>query len=210
VPVMIKDGRSVLFIHIPKTGGTSVERLFKKSGWEQHLHERRQDQPVLFPLLRCAPQHYHAALLAEMFDVTKFDLTVAIVRDPVARFRSEFAHRNAKVEPVDIDAERVTKWGKRILGRYQANNYHFDNHMRPQTEFLLPGTEVYRLEDGIPEMIADLNTRFDLGLRTTVKHHLKSDQRGLSSSSVEVSPELRTLLHEVYAEDFSRLDYPTT
>jgi hypothetical protein len=98
VPVMIKDGRSVLFIHIPKTGGTSVERLFKKSGWEQHL----------------------------------------------------------------------------------------------------------------PEMIADLNTRFDLGLRTTVKHHLKSDQRGLSSSSVEVSPELRTLLHEVYAEDFSRLDYPTT
>ena len=33
MPVFRQDGRAVLFVHVPKAGGSSLERLFAKSGW---------------------------------------------------------------------------------------------------------------------------------------------------------------------------------
>ena len=33
MPVFRQDGRAVLFVHVPKAGGSTLERLFAKSGW---------------------------------------------------------------------------------------------------------------------------------------------------------------------------------
>jgi hypothetical protein len=31
--VFRRDDKRVLFVHVPKTGGTSVEELFRRRGW---------------------------------------------------------------------------------------------------------------------------------------------------------------------------------
>lgn len=209
VPVMVKDGRSVLFVHIPKTGGSTIEQLFTSAGWTMHLRETRKTGPEHFSLYRCSPQHLHAAVLQELFKVNQFDIILAMVRDPVARFRSEFAHRHSgKIEAAEADTDTVSAWAERVFARWAKNPYALDNHLRPQTDFLLPRSEIYRLEDGMEAMVADLNARFDLGMPMKVPHRLRSEKRGLPSSVVQVSPELRDRLHEFYAADYGTLDYP--
>jgi hypothetical protein len=74
-------------------------------------------------------------------------------------------------------------------------------------DFLVPGAEVYRLEDGMDSIVADLNERFDLDLSTEIPRRLNSETRGLRSSAVTVSPTLEAQLREFYADDFERFGY---
>jgi hypothetical protein len=207
MPVMVKDGRAVLFVHIPKTGGTTIERLFLTSGWEMHFREGRVKRPDVFRLFRCSPQHYHAALLDEMFDISRFDVVFCMFRDPVTRFQSEFAMRHKKLAPEAATPERVATWSDRVLASYGGDPYILDNHLRPQTEFVLPGTQTYRLEDGMEAVVADLNGRFDLGLDAEIPHQRSSEKLGLATSKVQLSPALLDRVHTFYAAD-AVLGYP--
>lgn len=205
MPVLVKDGRAVLFVHIPKTGGTTIERMFTAAGWDTHFSETKRVRPQVFELFRCSPQHYHAALLTEIFDVSRFDLVAGTIRDPLARFRSEFSMRHRRLD--STDEAQVTAWADRVMARYAGNPYALDNHLRPQTEFLLPGMEIYRLEDGLATMVADLNARFDLGLDAEVPRQLTSHERGVPSSKVPITAEVRARVHEFYAADYSTFGY---
>jgi hypothetical protein len=203
---MIKDGRAVLFIHIPKTAGTAIERSFERAGWTVHYRENRRTHAETFDLLRCPPQHFQASLLTEVFALGKFDLIFATVREPIARFRSEFMMRNRKLEEPPT-SEMVDAWAERVFRRYEVNPYMFDNHLRPQHEFVLPGAEVYRLEDGLDTVTADLNARFDFGLDGKLRGLRSGNVTNFPSSAVPVSPELTDYLRTRYAADFREFGY---
>ena len=207
MPIYFKDQRAVLFVHVPKTGGTTIETLFRRAGWAQRLRETRETNPRLMDVRRCSPQHYHAAVLQELFDPGRFDAVFLMVREPLARFRSEYIMRH--VRDPRSDAASVDAWATRLLARRREDPYVLDNHLRPQHEFVLPGAEVYRLETGIEAIVADLNARFDLGLATQVPLIQSSARRaGVPSSQVQLSDELLRELGELYAEDFGRFGYP--
>jgi len=206
VPVFIQGERYVLFPHVPKTGGTSVERLFHRNGWRMHLRDAKVGKGSMHYVRRCSPQHLHAALLRELVDLSRIELCFMVVRDPIARFRSEYAMRQK--DPSKTDAASVEAWADRILARYERNPYALDNHVRPQHEFLLPGTEVFRLEDGLDTMMERLNRDHDLGVPNEVGHRLKrTDLHGMASRDVEISPALEARLREVYAEDFRQFGF---
>ena len=207
MPIFTRDDRRVLFVHVPKTGGTSIERHFTAADWTMHHRSTPKKQPALFPAYRCSPQHWHGALLSELFRLDRFEARFLVVRDPIARFRSEYVMRNT-ADP-RTDAASVEAWAERALKRYAANPYVHDNHLRPQSEFLVEDCEVYRLEDGLEAAVADLNTRFDLGLGPQVPRSFHSEKRaGVSSSDVEISPGLAERLADFYRSDYDRFGYP--
>lgn len=206
MPVYCRDEQRVLFVHVPKTGGSTVERMFRAAGWDEQLRETHKANPAVFPLRRCSPQHYQGALLAELFDLSRFDLVFLITRDPVARFRSEYLMR----QPADpaTDATSVETWARGAFARREHDPYAFDNHLRPQVEFLVPGAVVHRLEDGLDSIRDDLNARLDAGLVELGRHAMSSAKRtGVPSEAVEVSPVLDGLLRDVYAQDYAQLGY---
>ncbi len=206
VPVLTKAQQSVLFVHVPKAAGSTLERMFVRSGWKMTLRETRKTNPRLMRLRRCSPQHYHAALLQELFDVDRFDAVFTVVREPVSRFRSEYLMRN-HTDP-RTDAASVDVWADTVLSQRETDPYVLDNHLRPQHEFVLPGSQVYRLEDGLEGAVAELNERFELGLNVRIPTALSSVRRaGVSSSALEVSDRLLATLRDVYAEDFTRFGY---
>jgi hypothetical protein len=206
VPVFSKHDRSVLFVHIPKAAGSTLERMFARSGWSTALRETRKTHPQLMTVRRCSPQHYHASLLQELFDVERFHTVFTVTREPVSRFRSEYLMRNHK-DP-RTDAASVDAWADQVLGELEHDPYALDNHLRPQHEFVLPGAQVYRLEDGLEGAVRDLNERFDLGLTTPIPQALASVRRaGVSSSALELSDRLRAALRRLYAEDFAAFGY---
>jgi hypothetical protein len=206
VPVFLKDDTSLLFMHVPKTGGTTVERLFRKSGFQVGFRATRRTEPALMPLRRCSPQHLHAELIADLLRVERFEIVFMLVRDPLARFRSEYAMRNKA--DVRTDSGSVERWAAQAFEDYARDPFVFDNHLRPQHEFELPATVVYRLEDGLEAAVADLGVRLGLDLPEEVPHALSREKSsGVSSRDVELSDALEERLRDFYRADFERFGY---
>lgn len=208
MPVYRREGRAVLFIHVPKTGGTSVERLFKAGGWEPSYLDTKAGAGSMNSLRRCSPQHMHGALLQSLLRLHRFDLIFTVVRDPLARFRSEYAWRSRKLDDASARAEAVDKWLQKALASYRENPYHLGNHLRPQHEFLVPGATVLRLEDGLAQGLKGLSDAHDLGLEGEPARFKNSEAGPVKSRDVEVSAKTRSLLRRFYRRDFSTFGYP--
>lgn len=207
MPIFTRDGRSVLFVHVPKTGGTSIERAFIRAGWEVGLRVTPHTHPAQSRLHRISPQHLHAALLSEMLRLSRFDATFILVRDPVMRFCSEYVMRN-KRQPGAGRAEHVEAWTRDALARLERNPAVLDNHLRPQHQFVLPDSQVYRFEDGLASALADLSDRFSLELPTVVPHTLESGTKGgLSSRDVELTDGVTARIRAAYARDYEVFGY---
>ena len=65
----------ILFVHIPKCGGGSVELFLRSNGFSQSLYSI--DHQIL-STYKCSPQHWHAELLSKVLDIEKFDYVFAI------------------------------------------------------------------------------------------------------------------------------------
>ncbi|CAN5275428.1 MAG: sulfotransferase family 2 domain-containing protein [Nocardioides sp.] len=206
MPIFAKDGRSVLLIHIPKTGGTSIEDTMMDSGWTRTDFASPRTEPGLYRFRRVPPQHFHADLLVQTLNVRRFDLRFMIVRDPVARFRSEYAMRER--DPKMGESGVVEEWARNQFERYRSDPYLWHNHLRPQHEYEVPDTVVRRFEDGLPQALADLVERIGVPVDAPLVHTKKSHTAGrLSSRDVQISDTLAQFLREFYAEDCRRYGY---
>lgn len=207
MPVFLKEDHKVLYVHVPKTGGTTIERAFKDAGWTVLLRETSNTHPRLHKLRTTSPQHYQASLLAETLHLDKFTFTFMTTREPLSRFRSEYLMRNH--ESPTLTEEAVDSWAERTFERYAANPYVYDNHIRPQSEFVLDSALVYQLEDGLDSLLSELNTRIaDAGLPTTADRRLTSAKRaGARSEDVPISASLEARLRDFYRDDFKSFGY---
>ncbi|GAB6936568.1 sulfotransferase family 2 domain-containing protein [Isoptericola variabilis] len=212
MPVLRKDKRGVLFVHVPKTGGSSIENHFVDAGWSMSYHSSSTAVGSLNHYRWCTSQHMHGDPLRATFRLHRFEAVFMIVRDPIARFRSEYAWRHG-IEgdgAVDLSAGAVEAWAERRFAKYESNPYLLGNHIRPQAEFLVEGAEVMRFEDGLDAAVARLNDRYGLDLPPHVGRERTSEgAAGVSSKDVEISPALHERLVEFYARDFEEFGYPT-
>lgn len=201
MPVFSRDGVHALFIHVPKTGGTYVEDLFRANGFQLSFWKPNRIKPVE----AISPQHYHAALLAQIFNLSDFKLTFMTVRSPLERLRSEYRMRDPG------GSQSFEDWTVEALDHLDKDRSSADNHLRPQTEFYLPGTHIFKLEDG-------LNTRFanileaHLGTPLAVKQvaRRRDNRKWHAEESARLTLSAATLsrVHETYGDDFDRFGYP--
>lgn len=205
MPIFRKGGVSVLFVHVPKTAGSSIENLFRDSGWQVDLLDRNGPK-TLNQHRRCSPQHMHADALSRRLRLETFQMIFMVVREPLARFRSEIVMRNPKLSaPWHRSVDRYTA---DTLGAYTGDPYIFDNHIRPQSEFYVPGSTVFRFEDGmdgIAETLRDVH-----GLRLNLRKgvpHLVSRDGAISGSAVQIPERWQSELVQFYREDYLRFGY---
>ena len=207
MPIFTRGDRAVLFVHVPKTGGTTLEKMMVGAGWEVGFRATPRTHPAQARLHRVSPQHYHADLLAQTLRLDRFDTTFLVTRDPLARFRSEYAMRN-KRHPEAGAAGHVEEWSRSIARRARRNPSVLDNHVRPQHEFVLPGARVFRLEDGMGSIVRALNDDAGLGLSVDVPQHLLSGKDGrIASRDVQVTPAVERWVRDFYARDYDLLGY---
>ncbi|MEQ6896917.1 sulfotransferase family 2 domain-containing protein [Microbacterium sp. KR10-403] len=207
MPVFRKNGKNILFIHVPKCGGSSVEYSFRDSGYRVEYRDPKLGRKSLNHLRTCSPQHMHAEMLRQTLRVERFELVFMIVREPIARFRSEYVYLHRKHEAVSRKAADVSAWARKEFRAYEKDPFVLDNHLRPQSEFWMPEAVVYRLEDGFDAMLDDLNTRFHVGV-TAAERALHSEKEvGFPSSEVELSDDLTQHLRGFYHDDFERFGY---
>ena len=194
MPIFLREGQKVLFKHVPKCAGSSIEALMAAEGFTVLLLSDAGGADV-----PCPPQHlHHAALLAMGVASTSFDFEFAVVRHPLERLISEYFFRGMDARGISFTAfVNYVLWGASL------NMYFLSNHIRPQVEFLSEKTRIYRYEDSFDPIIDDLQSIGLIGDGVTVPHKKKRKSQG----SVVVSRQAASLINRFYYRDFVRLGY---
>lgn len=209
MPLYRLDDRLVLFVHIPKTGGTTVESWLSKLGPEA-LKDHRKGEGLL-----TAPQHIHTALMERIMPADFYDDAFCIVRDPLERLLSEYRYRTAQRTRhrarldwgARREASRLSKdfarWTRKQLSRARLTPTTGSNHIRPQSDFLgIAKCRVYRVEDGLDTIMADLAARWDVPPPSLIPH-----ENATRKIPFEIDLATRRRIDAFYAEDFERLGY---
>lgn len=208
MPVLRKDGAALLFVHIPKTGGGSVETAFRKSGWAVDHFDGTSGPDSLNYLRLNSPQHADAAQIEATFRLERFGAVFAFVRDPLARIKSEYVWRHRVDESVDPSGRAFEKWLKANLRQTLANPWRYDNHFRPQVDFMVRGTRALRMEDGIDAGLSHLADVTELDVpRSAPRRHAGSNVSTVSPAEIEVTAKAAKLVSDFYAEDYRRFGY---
>jgi hypothetical protein len=88
MPIFTKHNEEILFIHIPKTGGSYIEDAFSLTGYATFLLDR-----VTKSYYRISPQHYHAEILGHIIDFRSITASFLLARHPVTRMISEYSYQ---------------------------------------------------------------------------------------------------------------------
>lgn len=163
MPIFVFGGKKILFIHIPKTGGSSIEKSLSLVsddctfyGSQNSLNEK------------CPAQHYQLDVLSKYIDLHDIDYTFAIARNPIARFVSEINYRLEGDGILRLCLKAVFR--KRYLKPIFEPGlvfillivaffrpYAFSNHFRSQRDFIShPRVRVYIYEEGLEEVYTEL------------------------------------------------------
>jgi len=197
MPIFNINNKRVLFIHIPKTGGTSIEN------WLSNFGEMQFYQPGIPTFMKCTPQHLTLNDCNVLFSEGFFDIIFAIVRNPYHRLLSEYFFRTA--DQLKTFKRRVdfSDWLVLHLNEAQTNKHHLDNHFRPQTDFIGEQMKIFKLEDGLEKVISYLKK--ELKIRTSKKIQLLNKSKAKKKLSWSV--EALNMVNRFYKNDFEQLKY---
>ncbi|MGF2684930.1 sulfotransferase family 2 domain-containing protein [Marinobacter sp. DUT-3] len=145
MPVFSKGEMNILFVHIPKSAGSSIERIGSDLGWEESFSVRGKALKNL-EYYKATLQHLHVEPLELLLNFDNFDAIFTVVRNPFYRFKSEYYWQRAQ----GITDLGVGEWICDTFEKYSRNQYVYDNHIRPQVDFLSDHEkfQVFKLEEG--------------------------------------------------------------
>jgi hypothetical protein len=201
MPVFLRDDISVLYVHVPKTAGSSIAAFFQKNDFQVH-HQDLGGARSLNRYRRCSPQHMHAEQILSHFRMERFDCIFMTVRNPMDRLLSEYKMRAGNLP----DVPPLPIWFDRVMKRYLEDRYCLDNHIRPQVEFLVPSCKVFRQEEDLgPEFTQFLEER----LKLTLSHRILAvTNRG---REIEFDPadvaKIAPAVHQFYRQDYLTFGY---
>lgn len=205
MPLFTKNNIYILYVHVPKTGGSSVERLFRNNKWEMFYRDRGIEPPYLNRIRRCSPQHMHLDMLQNIFDLARIDYTFMTVRYPVDRLISEYRMRKGPQQGLTL-----ADWFDQALKAYLKNPFCFDNHLRPQSDFWHPSFQVFKLENGYSQIIKELELRLNVDFEhKKIPHVMHGDKMSgeIDKRLIQITDSLKSRIELFYRRDFNLFDY---
>lgn len=211
MPIYIHNDRKLLFAHIPKTGGTTLNEFLTR---ESTAALRFRGTP---PGLKCPPQHLEAESLRAILPIDCFDGIFSVTRHPEDRLVSEFLSRYRKskykrfIESQPRPAARANflslyfnKWAKKSIRKCIDNPYYLDNHIRQQRDFLLPHDHLtFRIEDGIQPVLDYVMQKLQIESTPEVQQLNAAPEK----PKISISISLRRGIERFYAADYEQFGY---
>ena len=203
MPVFQLEQKNVVFVHIPKTGGSSIDDwLFDFAGCTRMLFS-----PQPLPDMTATPQHIcYQTIVGLLGPQIAIDYSFAVVRNPFKRLESEYKYRldlgllAGHANPESLFPE----WVAYALDKARSTPHMLDNHLRPQSYFVAPEVDIFKFEDGLNEASQAISQRLGLTgqLLPAVPNTKISKKRHLqwNANSIE-------RVQQFYATDFTQFGY---
>ena len=213
MPLLSQNNTICHFAHIPKCGGSSIENYCQSVGINIAFIDRAfLASPAAQPWNVSSPQHIDGYSLSRLFPIEFFNFGFAVVRDPVSRIVSAFKHQIIQKKiPEDTN---LSEFIKQELNNISGQLGVYDNHFLPQTKFLIPGMsyQIYKLENGLDNVSQFIDSKFQIDSQDAKILHYNADRsKGLINPNQLFIDEIALdILHEVYKDDFSKLDYESS
>ena len=176
--------KDIVFLHIPKSAGTSVNRFFKSPDIGHFTYS----ELVQLDSRYAAPNK----------------IFVSIIRDPVERLHSTYhyalsKYRNNGVSTLSWIADYETK-DKFILDVYERKIYMKHYFFRPASDFSVVDERFKFLDfSRLNESLLNFNNAYRINVCLDKHNISNSDYSGFSSESI-------SLIHEMYKDDFAIID----
>jgi hypothetical protein len=200
MPLAHHNGQSIFFAHVPKTGGSSVEDyLIQRFGPLSLIDVNKRTGVTGTGLI--VPATHLAAI--DIKELVPHDLaySFAVVRDPLRRLESEFRYQSGVSQMSKLG---FSPWLKVMLKAASAEPRLYENHIRPQSDLVPEGAEIFKLEDGFDTMIARLDAVTGHATpQLTVPHINTRKKEPITMSRADVAA-----LVDFYAADYDRFGYP--
>lgn len=190
MPIARIADKLLFFAHIPKTGGGSVEDYMASKGKVALRHPFRKGWS------RSTAQHMHAEIHRGLVPETFCDQSFTILRDPLDRFLSEYRYRKMR----DETALGFDQWARQVLGVSQFDPYCFDNHLRPQAEFLRWNMRVFDFSKGLDPVFDWIDAFTNTPRADRVSRKNVSD-----AFEIVVSSDVKALIEQRYGQDIALL-----
>jgi hypothetical protein len=196
MPIYTINGKNILFIHIPKTGGMAISAELAKVG------QLRFDEAIAIGGKCVRPRHADAGVLEAIFDPSMFDLVFTVVRNPISRMVSEFKYQSRKSGVHLAGLFGFDRWLSYSLARCRREPSYRDNHFLPQSNFLAFNATVFPYESGLDKPMQEVS-------RITGHNFPMFPERKNSSLSipVDVSSKSRLAINNFFHEDFKQFGY---
>ncbi len=198
-----KTEKTVLFIHVPKTGGTAIETYFRAIGFAGYF-----DPPTYMPVrpyLKVPPTHYDYGVLKRLYNLDAL-YSFAVVRHPVRRMVSEYKWALEKsTVAATLAGMSFADYLTFMFEQYRRDENVAAGHFKPQVRFVGDKvSKIFKYEAGLENIIAhvlkDVGLAFEGQVRLPVVNHT-------AERKVEQSAEVIDLIREFYAEDFTAFGY---
>ena len=202
--LFIKEEQSILFLHVPKCGGSSIDRLFKDNGYTATL-ELRGLPPQ--DCLVASPQHLTSQNLKSIVNMKNLDNIFTIVRNPYERMISEFNWQFRDTE--SCNTPDINIWVVESLKNASSDLSYSDNHFRPSIDFIDQSypCKIFKLEDGI-EFIVEYFIR-EQG--STEKIDIPNEKNAKNFANSIKRPNLNPIairtINQFYKRDFEAFGY---
>jgi hypothetical protein len=195
--------QKAIFIHIPKTGGTSILRMF---GLELEVKDfnifYHQDNT-------CEYDHASAKFLKQNInpDIWNESYKFAVVRNPYDRLVSEFFWKKKDndiriISCRDIEFSQFVKYIFDNFNSVMSLPHKEKSHFIPQHEFVLQKEiEIHKFQN-LNYLISALSNKYNLQIPSICFN--KSNHNPYHTYYTK---ELKDLVYEMYKEDFIQFEF---
>ena len=215
MPISYKH--KIIFIHIPKCAGTTIEYILDTKTLDEYYSNQFANPLSAIPvesftneeyrLCACkSRQHYTLIELQKCLPVEAFNSfkKIAIVRNPYERLRSEYCY----VANMGMISARTSfeKFIKEFLSLdLYTRNWYFDGHLETQTSFLINKQgnfnsldKIYHFEE-LDKCLNDMNNITG----NKKNYHLRETNK----KDAVYNNELKNIVYMFYKQDFINFNY---
>ncbi len=213
----ISHKHRAIFVHIPKTAGTSVENVLGIKDIEDIYNSGKTNDILKVVNADClsskeyrnillkSPQHYTLQELKKIIGAAAFNdyLKFSIVRNPYDRFVSEYKYNN------QFNFLSFDEYVNYVMSLTAVErSWFFDGHLETQTSFLIDETgvidqsvKIFKFEelDILKNFVSELTGIADF------PHKLKSTN--MISFISFYTNKIENMVYEFYKDDFVNFNY---